>query len=503
MKKIMIAMLAIVGVLFATSCSDEEGDTMLTLSESTVEFDSKAGEKTIAVSSDAEWEAVGTDWIATKKEGNNLIINVFPNRTVYPREDAVKVKAGNTVVFLKVTQKGLAGVIEAKPVIIPDTKGQYVLEVGANDWFWTVETDVEWLVLTPKQRKSELVISFDENETEADRVATLNFTIGGIEQQVEVKQLGRMVFLLPYGDLGNATPEKVKEFERLRINKLIAEHDGGETGLVLSYDTRSTKVCPMLEYFFTEDGKLTQCIMTPVDRYFLPKLEDFGNYLETNGFELEYESGQGYESGYVGYYTNAEMSASAKLIIAPAYVGYNISLIWKPLPKQDKEYPTFKKFPYPLDFGTKEDKIVDYEAKNGGTLNETYTRRMANEDQLFYEVSKKDEAQTSFRMYLVSHDDQPNPGLSMMFKYMENTSLAFYNYNGEYHLTNEFKELCKKEGFESAGVNGGFFTFQNEAKDMVMLIRYVPQLRMSPVPVIELRFGLISENSSFQMLNLK
>ncbi len=108
MKRILIATLAIVGILFATSCSkDDKEETMLTLSKKSITFKNTGGEQSITVTSNEDWSAEGSSWIEVKKQEKELILKVAPNKTLEVLTGEVKVKAGGLEEVVKVTQEAL------------------------------------------------------------------------------------------------------------------------------------------------------------------------------------------------------------------------------------------------------------------------------------------------------------------------------------------------------------------------------------------------------------
>ncbi len=108
MKRISVAMLMIVGLLFVTSCSEDNEETTLTLSKKTVTFKSDGGEQSIMVTSNEDWKVEGDSWIETKKQEKELILKVAPNKTLETLTGEVKVTAGGLVEVVKVTQEALS-----------------------------------------------------------------------------------------------------------------------------------------------------------------------------------------------------------------------------------------------------------------------------------------------------------------------------------------------------------------------------------------------------------
>ncbi len=482
-------MLAITGMLFATSCgNDDNNDVSLVLSEKSVEFDTAAGEKSVTVTTEAEeWSAIGSaEWINVAVAKGNLKITVKANETVNERSGKVLVIAGNANATIEVSQKGLEGNAEVTPseVVIPDAKGVIVVDVNANSKKWTAVSDNEWLKVTAKPHKSEMVFTYEKNTGTEERTAVVTISIdGGGEALVDVKQLGREVFFVPYLDLKNATVKDIDAYETSVV--LHKENVSEATENTLLFDARG-QILIDVTYIFTDEtlSKVQSAIvrvgggneiydkfLKETDKKFT---EAFDGFMAEKGFKKENR----------GNYINTDVGVSMEVKEQSIY-GYvlGVDLIFKPIVEQDKEYPTFKKFPYLFtEWGSKKDKIDAYEADKGGVYNEENSRIGGVDNQgnpnkndfLWYDIPEenKGEAKEYIRAYFVDRDDQPKPGLAESLEVSKNTELAFYMANGEPVLTKEFKELCEKEGFEYLGkLEGGFHRFDKAAKGVVFIIR--------------------------------
>ncbi len=498
MKKILITMWAITGILFATSCGNDEGGTTITLSEKVFEFTTDGGEQSLTVTADDEWFAVGTNWIHTKKEGNKLTVIVDANKTIREREGAVTVKAGNAVAIVKVVQKATVASVVATPgfVVVSDTEGQVVIEVKATDKYWTATEDVDWLKITPKQHKSEIIVDYTKNEVEEDRVATLTITVGEVEKLVEIKQLGKMFFVLPYTKMATATIEDVKAFEAARFSSI--NKDETRPG-VLGFDTRSTDMFPMILYEVDEEKgtvKRSQTAAITAEKMD-EQLPAFKEWLKVLGFVQESEF----------IFVNKELRLTATIEFTDEWGMRYASVYYNPILEQDRDYPTFKELPKLfVEWGAKKDKIDAYEAEHGGTYDKDKSRvggtnengEPYKDDFFHYNISEDNqgEEQTFIRGYWVYTDEQPEPGLIQTAQIMYNTELVFFMIDDEYFLTREFKELCKKEGFEYIGKPGmGFYGFKNPEKGLMLMVRLV-KLQGSKKLSIDYRLSKLTEQTS-------
>ncbi len=468
MKRNYVKILLMIGVLFTISCSKDEGNETpkLILSEKILNFDAKATEKSISVVADEEWVAVGTDWIETKKEGNNLIIKVKANKTIESREGAVSVKAGSVSDFVKVVQTGLKGKVElsTEKITFSDAKEKTVIEVDANDKDWTASSDVDWLTLTEKHHKAELIIECKDNKAEEERIGIITIKVGDFNKNIEVKQLGRLFFFLPYTDF-TGTREQIKVFEEARKN-ILNQNTVSEQ---LSYNTRSEMFHRMIYKFGREDDKYKMCVLyaKSVEKM-KEEFDNFTTFLVNKGFEKE--------SQFV--YKNLKSYVVATITLS----GYGAFVTYRAIPKQDKDYPTFKKFPY-LDelpwFSSKNEDIKAWETKNGGTLDKEGSKvgiEGRDFDELHFKVDAKNDESAYFRLYGVGKPNNPSnykEGLLLKEQYFRKISLAFFENDGEFVFTKEFLALVKKEGFVLRGGPDGdnYYTFVNGSKQLYLLVR--------------------------------
>lgn len=139
-----------------------------------------SSEKSITVNTNQlNWNAVANaDWIERTISGNTLTLKVEANSLVETCRDVVTVLAGGLGKDIIVQQAGSDVTI----VTIPDKlginqwKGTYQFDVDANTRDWEISTDSNWLKLTPKQFKGEVVIEVEENKDRETRTATLTLT---------------------------------------------------------------------------------------------------------------------------------------------------------------------------------------------------------------------------------------------------------------------------------------------------------------------------------------
>ncbi len=459
-KKNLFAIMMLASVLFAAfSCkNDEVEDPTLTLSEMSVQLPKAASEKSITVTTNqTEWTAIANaDWIHLTQSGNTLTIKVEANPSTEKRMGEVAVLAviGKKI---EIEQEGS----DVSIVVLPDKfnvnqfGGEYVFDIDANTNDWTVETDADWVQITAKQFKHEIVVNIGENKAREDRVAKLIFKAKNQAlKEYVINQDGIIYHILPYMEFGpGVDPGDIEKFETARYSKLI-----GEPGLFSQHYTYET-VSPAFDqvaYKITGGKKLySEAIVFTKDRDFFTKDNgkeklDYIAILKENGFE---ETGK-------DVFFNKEKRVEAKIIVAADYP----HVLYKFIPEQPKAYPTFDKFPYGLiDFGKANDNdIVNWEAANGGTLNEEITNTVGNKT---YDAPLP----WLHRMYFMTKEEPFV--LDQTLQLFDNLNLCFFDVNGELFLTNEFKKLLDREGFNLITQKGLEYYYYRKDIKLVLLVR--------------------------------
>ncbi len=438
MKRFLVMMLAIVGVLFATSCSDDEDENSLTLSKTAFEFEQGASNTEVTVTTDVEnWFPIkSADWIELEVKDDKLIIKVAENKTLSNRKDKILVIAGNVNAAIEVTQKAAKGdaVINPENVVLQDFKGVKMVEVIANDKNWTAKTDADWLTLTAKPYKSELWIKHAKNEKIEDRTAKITLTIGGIDKVIEVRQNGLQFYLLPYMNFSGDF-EDVTDFEAERRNKFAFKMQDSYI-----FDTRSA-LFNMIYYIIKDTGTnyIEAKVYVKDAALFKEKRAEFNSFLVKKGFVKEKED----------VYFNSEYSVRAS--ISDGLVVYRY------IPVQKGDYSTFKKFPYiDLNWGDTNENVANYEKKHKGTFNENNSI-VDNPEQPFdlleYDVEADNDEIPYLRQYVVGKkgNGKLKEGLVVTTQFFKKLELAFFEVDGKYAPTKEFIKLAENEGFTYIG----------------------------------------------------
>ncbi len=469
-------MLAIAGLLFATSCSKDEIDDSaeLAVSEEVIAFEAKAAEKTITVTTDEDnWKAFATasEWVTLTRNGANLVVKVAENKSVNSRKCDIVLMAGSANGKIEVTQKGAegAGTIAPNDIKVDQYEGDVVVDIVANDEEWTATTDADWITLTPRQYKHELGIKYAENKERTERTARITVTIGNVNKEIVVKQSGILFYLLPYLDFsGNA--RTIKEFEFARKSDMIDRTPDADDW---NFNTRSPYLWRVRYFMKDASGNAYQEAHTYARgiKEFKEELPGFITFLEENGFKLK--------EGTDDIYHNEEKSVSAQIKIIE---NRNIAaVVYVYVPKQDKAYPTFKKFPNipELPWGSTNQDIEDYEADNDGVMDTQATKIDPTKmyDFLQFNVNSNDDEAPLVRMYFTGHDNMDEKylknGLIIKQCFYEKTELAYYkSVNGYYFMTKEFLQLAKDNGYgEPTQGTNDYTEFKNVEENTIMRVK--------------------------------
>ena len=163
----------------------------------------KADAQEINITCNVAWTAsCSSSWVTVAPasgEGNGKIsISVEDNLEIIPRTAVVKVRAGELVADVNVTQLSFEPSLELRGESkeMPDNKaGTLTIEVISNtDWIVTVEEGCNWITPNPTSGfgNANVVLAVDENPDTAPRQAKVSFSVknGVLACGIKVKQPG-------------------------------------------------------------------------------------------------------------------------------------------------------------------------------------------------------------------------------------------------------------------------------------------------------------------------
>ena len=486
MKKILL-FFAVLSAVIISSCQNED-NTTLEISEVSLDLPKVASDNTVKISTDADaWSAFATaEWITTKSNGDELVVSVMENTTAKERSGKVVVIAGEMSQTIEIHQAASDVSIVTLPdkLNIDQWGGKFQFDVNSNIKDWTISSDADWVKLTPKQFKSEVVIEVSENTDRAERIATLTLTAGSTNQKFIVNQSGIMFFIFPHLEFG-CDAFAIKSFETARKSELISQPDGLFNADKWTYQTKSAAFS-VVRYEVKANG-LTKVIMFTATKDFgTTELVNYKAFLKDNGYV---DKGN-------NLFTNEEKSTDATIIMEAA----DPQVIFTYKPKQPQAYPTFSSFPYGLtNFNSTEADVKTYETANGGTFNATKSVIDPKEDSNFLFFDVKD-TEMEGRAYFVANADPKH--LSETTQYYKVLSKGFYQANGQYYVTKEFADLLAKEGFIFKGMSKTWFVYENAAKGITMAAT-VAKYTDFEAPVLDIHFFKTSSSSSANLFETK
>lgn len=357
--------------------------------------------------------------------------------------------------------------------------GMYQFDVDANTRDWQIESDADWVKVTPKQFKGEVVVQIDENTLREARTAKLTLKGGSTAKEFIISQDGVIFFVLPYLGFGDDS-KTIKNFELARKSELTEKPDGLFNTNFWGYDMKSAAftfiryILPLNVY--------KEAYAFPVKGLFNTEMDNFKKYLKDNGFEDQ--------GNNVFLHKAKSIQASIMDKAESPHVHY------KYIPKQPQGYKTFDAFPYGLvDFTADKEKVLAYEKDNGGK----FVSEKSNEDPakathyLYFDVSKD---KLFSRAYIMDNAAGKPKLLLATNQFYTDMNLVFWDYNGELLFTEEFTKLMEKEGFTYTGLSSQkSHIFRNPTKKVIAFIKWAKYADME-IPVLSIQIQPIKETAS-------
>lgn len=244
MKQNYFAILLMLGLLTLASCQKDDAleEPSLSLSEVSLNLPKASSEKNITVTTNqAEWTAMANvNWLDLTVSGTTLIVKAAENITTTERKGKIMVMAGGVGRAIEVAQAATDVTIVTIPdkLTVDQFGGNFQFDVNANTDEWTVTTDADWITVTAKQFKHEVVVSVSENEDREERVAKLILAGGKTVKEFTITQSGIMYFILPY--LGfYESAFAVRDFEYARRSEVITLPNEFNNNRLWEYETKS------------------------------------------------------------------------------------------------------------------------------------------------------------------------------------------------------------------------------------------------------------------------
>lgn len=499
MKKLVLSLMMV--AVLAFSCSKEE-DPTLTLSKTSIDVPNTGATENVTVTTNqAEWIASsGADWIVLTQSATAFDLQIKANPNSGSRQADIVVIAGGASKKLTVVQAGsqLSFDFSPKALVAGVKAGEHIVKVNTNSANWTVTSAAEWI--KAEKFGDEIKITVTDNPEKGDRTADI--TITDVEskssQTYTITQGGAIIFpyIIPAGKSSD-----VKAFEEARGNSMVIDLNYIFDNSTHTYNTQS-ELFPKIMYGFSSSDALQNVTVFANSGDILTD-PDFIAVLEAQGFTAEDEVT--YTKDVEGA-NGGQFKATIDIIIDPQGSGYIVEFV----PVQAEVIPTFDEMPYGL--GKYENtpitkaKIDEYEAANKGTYID------ANSDAAtgfyWYDVTG-DKYDYIHRLYFMQEDENENiiDDLSQTSNIFSNLSYCYYEVDGQYLFTNEWKELMAKEGFNTllGSTSSGFKVYENDDQTLAMFIGIMAYQDVNGgEPILDIRFSpseLVKSSAKISKLN--
>ncbi|MBR8807032.1 BACON domain-containing protein [Porphyromonas levii] len=481
--------------LFA-SCTPKDTEVeeaTLSLSATAVTIANAGGEaQAITVTTNqAKWNAISNvEWLKTKIAGNTLTIVATPNQSGADRAAEVLVVAGATSEKISVVQSAADIVLEVSPenIVVTNAGETKLISVKSNSATWTLDIDEAasaWIKKTVFKDFIQLDIAPNDG---AARETKIYAKSGKTQKEITVQQagMGNNKFVLPYL-VADAKQYDLISYETKMGSFLLGyspKTDGvpmfgiPAKGANYTFAT-SSEIFPSVFYLFDTDTdrvKVVEYVATKLDTKGL-ETEGFVNFLKENGFEnAKYDDKSKRING-------THKDSRFTIIVADSKEKKAIVHFNAPKPQQDKEYPTFDKFPYDnsymlfdLQYTAKKVEEVEQVAKSKKVKFARDDKNKGYDKINIYEVDAALHPLHT-RYYFFENDKKGTDGkplnnVSELLVIWNKTSLGAWEYNGgKFFLTKEFIELLEKEGFVFLKEANGLDFYYNATKKLMVVPR--------------------------------
>lgn len=383
-KTLFVGLLALLGLI--TSCQkDKLDEPLLELkSEEQVRVEHAAGEIIVGVETNqARWSAMSNaSWLVATRAGNNLLLTIEENRDLSPRQGVVVVSAGGLLRSITIDQEGnnqidLGMLTEAgeRLIVLPNTGAErrYILPIESESW--TATSSADWLQVLALPRSGELVLKAQDNETIDARTAEVKINLGTSSLTLQVKQLGKLHYLLPY-NAWRGTLAEVDLQEKAR-GSAISGVPVLQNQVDIPYYTFKTQseAFPTVRYEFMDYGSnFLYATVLIASKASIVYEKAFWDFLVEQGYTRISPADK--SSGLIEYRHDEEKTSLYILTqnTAQGPVGY---VYLYPLdPKVEGVKPSFSFDPGFIDFTKGLQEVEAWEATQGGRFDAEFTKAL-------------------------------------------------------------------------------------------------------------------------------
>ena len=457
MKRINFLFISLVVVLLTVfSCKEEVIDPILDLSQKEIKLDKTGSVVTIDVTTNQDnWIATSPaegDWLFLEQHESTLSVKATENEFGRTRSTYILVQAG--MMFEKITLSQLEAdvVLDVSPdeINFANSGGVRSVDIRTNTSTWELEKEdanIEWLEIRTFKNFAEIAVT--PNAEKDVRTTKLFARSGSVIKEITVNQvgIGNARFMLPYFEIA-PTHFEIIDYEKSRGNIFMSYREPGSfMGYTYPGEYNFAYASPIFDHF------VTYCILPGSHSVDTIKMKssngadellskDYKVFLEKNGFK-----------NIIVNEKNRTLTANARLESTIVKLdltteGDIANLYFTLMALQDKEYPTFKEFPY--DKSDRIDKkewtkeaIKAAEIDDGSTV-------VDDGDALWVTLDKKFHP-THTRVYFLRGKTNTDLSDQIMTVWNEPSLGVREISEGRSMLTDEFIALMKAEGFEEIG----------------------------------------------------
>lgn len=481
MQTRMKYILGFIFTLLVVSCSEDNvfNDATLDISDTTVNFSQEASEKSISIRTNvSQWSVVSPQegtWFNLKKDGEKLVIGVEKNNLAVDRKAYAIIKSGNTVGKIEIIQAGAEEVINigSESIILSPnaSRRKVMLDANTNNIQLKAE-DTPWLKITYYEGDPFFILDIENNSSLYAREGTLLISTTKGVKSISIKQDGALTLAMPV--MSNVTRyTDAINYEHEKGNTLV-QAPTGIFNKTSYYFYTGVKDFPRIEYRFkNSESSNFYLVLIPTTNGNLFKGDEFDQFLYTYGFVKTKSKADRIE------YTNDKDHFNA-FIIFDTKGGATINIEYNP--QQPEDYPTFKDgipplrelWEYAADFslgitGKNKADVLEYETQKGSVKNDVLSNPPSRF--WFYETTEEDGSQIvarAYKFYDVNmpperfDKDHPFVGqVSEIYGYFDNINLAYWEYDGDWKLTKEFRELLAKNNIVFLREQFGHFFYHH------------------------------------------
>lgn len=428
-------------------------------------------------------------WLTATRKGEGIVVGAEANTLGKDRKAEVVVYAGGLVEKIAVTQSAskIFLNLSSEMVEAPVGGGQFLVAVETNAEKWEMEADeAGWFKATIAG--GFVKIDVQPNDTDKVREAKLYVKVGAEMKAIKVQQMTNATYFPILNDGMSINQRAKKEAANgssvIRLNAPGQGFFGPQNG--------NLTVMPKANGFVSAsynipygNPNIWEKIVIIAETWENVAEGEFIEALKREGFARMDDMSE--ETKIV--YQNSEKRLRANIVKEvqkDKTIMYGV--VFERYYIQDKDYPTFTKFPYLLkDFLEKEDKKVEEVGAfltNLGYKKDFSKPNEKNPDEVELEVFGKvgevgkEEPKDVLTGYHMTGEPDLEPALlqslSEFIQYFTQDKINIAMWlrpNGTYEPTKEFRALMDKEGFNAKYIESGDKYYFVSKEDYVVMLR--------------------------------